>query len=90
MHLLKMLLRCIDAVGCVKKRHAPRCIHKIQAILSGCVCLKAKNFILNEDFTVILEIIQVKNTVENVHLIFVKMADQSYFVNIVLIAQNKC
>ena len=34
MHLLKMLLRCIDAVGCIKKRHAPRCIHKMQVILS--------------------------------------------------------
>ena len=34
MHLLKMLLRCISAVGCIKKRHAPRCIHKTQAILS--------------------------------------------------------
>ena len=34
MHLLEMLLRCINAVGCVKKRHAPRCIHKMQAILS--------------------------------------------------------
>ena len=34
MHLLKMLLRCINAVGCVKKRHAPRCIHKMQAIIS--------------------------------------------------------
>ena len=34
MHLLKMFLRCINAVGCVKKRHAPRCIHKMQAILS--------------------------------------------------------
>ena len=34
MHLLKMLLRCINSVGCIKKRHAPRCIHKMQAILS--------------------------------------------------------
>ena len=34
MHLRKVLLRCINAVGCIKKRHAPRCIHKIQAILS--------------------------------------------------------
>ena len=34
MHLLKMLLRCINAVGCVKKRHVPRCTHKMQAILS--------------------------------------------------------
>ena len=35
MHFLKIhFLRCINAVGCVKKRHAPRCIHKMQAILS--------------------------------------------------------
>ena len=27
-------LRCINAVGCVKTRHVPRCIHKMQAILS--------------------------------------------------------
>ena len=37
MHLLKMLLMCINAVGCVKKRHAPKCIHKMQAILSLCI-----------------------------------------------------
>ena len=30
MHLLKMLWRCITAVRCIKKRHAPRCIHKMQ------------------------------------------------------------
>ena len=38
MHLLKMLLSCINAVGCVKERHAPRCMHKMKAILSvfGC------------------------------------------------------
>ena len=35
MHFLKIhFLRCINAVGWVKKRHAPRCIHKMQAILS--------------------------------------------------------
>ena len=35
MHFLKIhFLRCNNAVGCVKKRHAPRCIHKMQAILS--------------------------------------------------------
>ena len=34
MHFLQMLLRCINAVGCVKKRHAFRCIHKMQGILS--------------------------------------------------------
>ena len=35
MHFRKIhFLRCINAVGCVKKRHAPRCIHKMQAILS--------------------------------------------------------
>ena len=43
MHFLKIhFLRCINAVGCVKKRHAPRCIHKMQAILSvywaTCLC----------------------------------------------------
>ena len=27
-------MRCINAVGCVKKRHVARCIHKMQAILS--------------------------------------------------------
>ena len=34
MHFLKIHWRCINAVGCVKKRHAPSCIHKMQAILS--------------------------------------------------------
>ena len=35
MHFLEInFLRCINAVGCVKKRHTPRCIHKMQAILS--------------------------------------------------------
>ena len=35
MHFLKIhFLRCINPVGWVKKRHAPRCIHKMQAILS--------------------------------------------------------
>ena len=34
MHFRKIHWRCITAVGCVKKRHAPRCIHKMQAILS--------------------------------------------------------
>ena len=32
MHLLKMLLRWINAVGCIKKRHAPRCIHLGQPV----------------------------------------------------------
>ena len=30
----KTLLRCINAFGCVKKRHAPRCMHKMHSILS--------------------------------------------------------
>ena len=35
MHLLKIhVLRCINAVGCIKKRHAFRCIYKMQTILS--------------------------------------------------------
>ena len=35
MHFLKIhFLRCINAVGCIKKRHAPRYICKMQAILS--------------------------------------------------------
>ena len=39
MHFLKIhFFRCINAVGCVKKRHAPRCIHKMQAILSMTRC----------------------------------------------------
>ena len=33
MHLLKILLRCINAVECIKKRHTPRCLHKMLAIL---------------------------------------------------------
>ena len=40
MRFLKMLLRCINAVGGAKQRHAPRCIHKMQAILSVQVCEK--------------------------------------------------
>ena len=39
MHFLKIhFLRCVNAVGCVKKRHAPRCIRKMQAILSVLHC----------------------------------------------------
>ena len=34
MHLLKLLLRCINAVRWVKNRHEPICIHKMEAILS--------------------------------------------------------
>ena len=35
MHLLKIhFLRCINAVGCRKKRNATRCMYKMQAILS--------------------------------------------------------
>ena len=45
MHLLKMLLRCINADGCLKKRHAPRCIHKMQAILSVKVCRLRRCFV---------------------------------------------
>ena len=45
MHLLKMLLRCINAVGCVIKRHAHRCIHKMQAILSVVVWVLKGRFL---------------------------------------------
>ena len=35
MHFLKIhFSRIINTVGCVKKLHAPRCMHKMQAILS--------------------------------------------------------
>ena len=33
---------------------------------------------------------RIQNSVENVDWIFLKMADQSYLVNIVLIMHNKC
>ena len=46
-----------------------------------------EKFILNSDFTISLRI---KNTVENLDWIFLKMADQSFLVKIVLIMHNKC
>ena len=33
---------------------------------------------------------RIKNTVENIDLIFPQMADQSYLAKIVLIVHNKC
>ena len=48
-----------------------------------------EKFILNSDFTIMLPILQIKNTVQNVDWIFLKMADQSYFVKIVLIVHHK-
>ena len=44
----------------------------------------------NSDFTIIIAIMRVKNTVENVNRLFLKIADQSYLVKIVLIERNKC
>ena len=35
-----------------------------------------EKFILDSDFTIILRIMRIKNTVENVDWIFLKMADQ--------------
>ena len=46
-----------------------------------------KKFILNSYFTIILPFKRVKNTIENVDGIFLKLADQSCLVKIVLIAQ---
>ena len=43
MHFLKIHWRCINAVGCVKKRHAPSCMHKMQAILSVNVNITAES-----------------------------------------------
>ena len=49
MDFLKIhFLRCINAVGCIKKWHAPRCIHKMKAILSVYVMLALLLVILNE------------------------------------------
>ena len=42
-------------------------------------------FILNSDLAITLPIVQIKNTVENVDWIFLKMADQSYLEEIFLI-----
>ena len=44
----------------------------------------------HSDWMIILPIMWVKNTVKNVCWIFLKTADQSYLVKIVLIMQNKC
>ena len=53
-------------------------------------CILIENFILNSDFTIILPIMRIKTIVKNVDWIFLKMTDQSYFANIVLIMHNKC
>ena len=50
----------------------------------------SEKFNLNSDFKIILPIMRVKNTVENLDLIFLNMADESYFVKIVLIIHHKC
>ena len=39
---------------------------------------------------IILPIVWVKNTIENVDWIFLKTGDQSYLAKIVLIMHNKC
>ena len=44
-----------------------------------------EKFIINSDFTTILQIMRVKITIENVDKIFLKMTDQSHLVKIVLI-----
>ena len=49
-----------------------------------------EKFILNSDFTIILPIMQVKITIENIDWIFLKIADLSYLVKIVLIMHNNC
>ena len=46
---------------------------------------EAEKFFLNSDLPIILPIMRIKNTVENVDWIFLKMADQSYLVKIILI-----
>ena len=38
-----------------------------------------EKFIFNSNFTIILPIMRVKNTVENVDWIFLNIADQSFF-----------
>ena len=40
-----------------------------------------EKFVLNSDFTIVLTIMQIKNTVGNVDLIFMMMADQSFDQN---------
>ena len=42
-----------------------------------------EKFILNLDYTIILSIMRIKNTVQNVDWIFLKMVDQPYLVKIV-------
>ena len=49
-----------------------------------------KKYILNSECMIILPIVCVKNTVENVDWIFLTTTNQSYLVKIVLIMYNKC
>ena len=49
-----------------------------------------KFFIVNSDCMIILPIVCVENTVENVYWIFRKTAGQSYLVKIGLVMHNKC
>ena len=51
---------------------------------------RTEKCILNSDCMIILPIVRVKNMVENVDWIFLKMADQSFLVKLVLIMHNKC
>ena len=47
-----------------------------------------EKFILNSDFTIIIPIIRIKNTLKNVNWIFLKIADQSDLVKITLISNS--
>ena len=46
--------------------------------------------ILNVDFMIMLPITWIKNTVENVDLIFLKITEQSYFIKIILTWCSEC
>ena len=47
-----------------------------------------EKFILNSNFMIILPIKRVKNTVENVDYIFLKIVDELYFLKVLLITQT--
>ena len=47
-----------------------------------------RQIIINSDVTIIIPIMLIKNTFENDDWIFLKVADQSYLVKIVLIMHN--
>ena len=82
--VLKYLLKlCILLIRSCASFGAVKCCH-------GNTYWGAKKYTLNLECMIILPIVWVENTIENVDWIVTKTTDQSHLVIIVLIMLNKC